>query len=218
MSFVDIHMLVERFITLEALAARRSREADLPTSLATLARMALIDLSEEFDLCISEHEPLFIDVLKHILHPQPYPDVEHATAALVQRGYKLVCLPVHSETTMQQLRPCIPEVFTEHAALWTTYVSPHETADIVLFKGFAAFSGALVRRTDALPDEDILVVSSSMGRVLHAALSHCYTVAQVRRPGNLEGNVNFVVGTMKRQSTPVPSLVVGGLGELCAQL
>ncbi|KAI0719777.1 hypothetical protein C8T65DRAFT_635132 [Cerioporus squamosus] len=218
MRSMDINTLVERFITLEALAARRSREAELPTSLATLARMALIDLLEELDLHISEHDPLFVDALKHILRPEPYADVEHVVATLLQRGYKLVCLPVQSETTMQQLRPYIPDVFTNNATLWTRYVSPHVTADRKLFKGFAAFCGTLVGRTERLPYEDCLVVGASIGRVLHVALCHHFTAVLVRRPGNLEGNVDFVVGTVKRRSTPVPSLIVSGLDELCAQL
>ncbi len=215
---MDINALIERFITLEALAAHRSREADLPASWATLARTALIDLLEELDLRIGEHDPSFVDALKYILHPQPYADVENSVATLIQRGYKLVCLPMQSETTMQQLQPCIPEVFTRHVSLWTRYVSPHVTADLSLFEGFAAFCGTLVGRADGLPQEDVMVVSSSMGRVLHAAVCMFYTTAQVRRRGNLEGSVNFVVGTTKRLSTPVPSLVVSGLDELCTHL
>ena len=219
-SAMDIGMLVARFITLEALAARSSRETALPTSLASITRKALLDLLREYDLSIDEHDPMFIDAIKRILSPKPYADVEHAMATLVGRGYRLVCLPVHSETTMQQLRACIPEVFTNNTTLWTKYVSPYATADDTLLRGFAGFCGALVGRTDdsELPKQEILVVSSSMGRVLHCAVEHYLTTAHIRRPGNLEGSVIFKVGTTEERSTPVPSVVVDGLTELCSKL
>ncbi len=210
-------MVVDRFITLEALAEREAQKAGSPTSLATFARSALLSLVRELRLDMDERSPFFAETLKRILSPAPYPEVEQAIAALKQRGYTLVCLPTHSATTMQQLRSSFPPAFADGDTVrpWTEHISVHFLARAWLFSSLRSFCESLVKET--LQPSEILVVSSSVGRVLHAALNVGHATAWVRRPGNLEGNVDFVVGD-DENSCPVPSLVVSGLMELVAKL
>ncbi|RPD61797.1 hypothetical protein L226DRAFT_612220 [Lentinus tigrinus ALCF2SS1-7] len=211
---MGIDALLERFITLEALAARSSRVTNSPTSLPTLARTALFNLSQELDLDLHEDDPQFTLALKYILDPHPYVDVEHALSTLVQRGYTLICLPTHSETTTQRLLSRLPDVFS---AVWSQSVSLHVTTDAVdFFDGFDTFCREFIGAS-ALRNE-VLVVSSSIGRVLHAATFWGLGTALIRRPGNLEGNVDFSVGDPEFKGNPIPSLVVRGLDELCTKV
>lgn len=210
-------LLLDRFLTLEALAERSAQLAGSPTSLATFARSALVDLARELRLDINEHSPVFTETLKRILSPSPYPDVEPAIAALKQRGYTLVCLPTHSDTTMQQLRSSFPPAFADSDAVrtWTKHISAHFIAPAPFFLSLQSFCESLVKET--LQPAEVLIVSSGVGRVLHAASHVGHASAWVRRPGNLEGGFEFVVGDDKN-SCPVPSLVVSGLMELVETL
>ncbi len=82
-----------------------------------------------------------------------------------------------------------------------------------LLKNLLSFFQSLVG--GALEREEILVVSASVGRVLHAAQSAGHATALVQRSENFEGHVEFVVGAEQRFS-PRPSVVVGDLLQLVA--
>ncbi|RPD75955.1 hypothetical protein L226DRAFT_534019 [Lentinus tigrinus ALCF2SS1-7] len=211
-------LVVDRFLTLEALAERDAQAFGTPTSLATCARSALIDLARELCLDINVRSTAFIETLKCILSPKPYPDVEAAITWLKQRGYTLVCLPTHSPTTMQQLRPFFPPAFADSDTVhvWTEHISAHFVAPCPLFiPNLQSFCESVVKET--LQPSEILVVSSSIWRVLHAAVIAEHATALVCRPRKMEGGVTHVVGD-DQNSCPVPSLFVGGLMELVARL
>ncbi|KAI0719779.1 hypothetical protein C8T65DRAFT_603238 [Cerioporus squamosus] len=214
---VSMDTVVGRFLTFEALAEREAEIVGSPTSLATFARSALMELARDLYLDIDERSPFVTETLKHILSPMPYADVQTAITTLKERGYTLVCLPAHSATTMQQLRPSLPPAFADSEAVrtWTKHISAHFVAPASLFSSLHSFCESLVE--GALQPSEILVVSSGIGRVLHAALCAGHATAWVRRPGNLEGEVDFVVGD-DENSCPVPSLMVSGLMELVASL
>ncbi|RPD61807.1 hypothetical protein L227DRAFT_524311, partial [Lentinus tigrinus ALCF2SS1-6] len=218
-STTSLGLVVDRFLTLEALAARDAETLGTPTSFATCARSALINLARELGFNVDVRSAVFIETLKCILSPKPYPDVEAAITWLKQRGYTLVCLPTHSPTTMQQLRPLFPPAFADSNAvhMWTEHISAHFVARYPFFmtSKFQSFCESLVKET--LQPSEILVVSSGIGRVLHAAVNAGHATAFVRRPWNLEGCVDFVVGD-DEGSCPVPSLVVSGLMDLIARL
>ncbi len=59
-------------------------------------------------------------------------------------------------------------------------------------------------------------MSTGVGRMLAPALAQGYATALVRRPGCLEAHVNFKVG--KGCTSPMPSITVDGLPELCRAL
>ncbi|RPD61795.1 hypothetical protein L227DRAFT_546058 [Lentinus tigrinus ALCF2SS1-6] len=212
-------LVADRFLTLEALAERDAQTLGTPTSFATCARSALIDLARELNLDVDVRSAIFTETLKCILSPKPYPDVEPAIASLKQRGYTLICLPTHSPTTMQQLRPFFPPAFADSnvVQMWTEHISAHFVAPPPFFttSKLQSFCESVVKET--LQPSEILVVSSSIGRVLHTAVNARHATALVRRPWYLEGGADFIVGD-DQSSCPVPSLVVNGLMELVARL
>lgn len=211
-----LELVIDWFLTHEALVERDALSVGNPASLATCARSALIDLAGELRLNVDVHSTVFTDALKLILSPEPYPDVDAAITTLQQRGYTLLYLPTQSATTMQQLRPAFPPAFAG-VRTWTGHISAHFVASAANFLPLQSFCESLVNSEAPLQPSEILVVSSSIGRVLHAAMTLGHATAWVRRPHNLEGRVNFVVGEDKN-SSPVPSLVVSGLTDLVASL
>ncbi|TFK78507.1 hypothetical protein K466DRAFT_570791 [Polyporus arcularius HHB13444] len=214
---VSLDLVVGRFLTFEAMAERDAQIAGSPASLATFARSALMDLVRDLQLDIDEHSSTFTETLKHVLSPIPYPDVETSIRTLKERGYTLVCLPAHSATTMQQLRSSLPPAFVDDDVVqtWSQHISTHFVAPALFFSSLRSFCESLVKET--LQPSEILVVSSSVGRVLHAAIFTGYATAWMRRPGNFEGGFEFIVGD-DENSCPVPSVVASGLMELTAKL
>ncbi|RDX52471.1 hypothetical protein OH76DRAFT_1480591 [Lentinus brumalis] len=214
---VSIDLVVSRFLTFEAMAERDAQIAGSPASLATFARSALMELARDLELGIDEHSPFFTETLLQVLSPLPYPDVEATIKTLKERGYTLLCLPIHSATTMQQLRPSFPPAFADSNVVqtWTEHISAHFLAPAWFFSSLQSFCESLVK--EKLQPSEILVVSSSVGRVLHAAMCAGHATAWLRRPGNLEGDFEFVVGD-DENSCPVPSVVASGLMELIVRL
>ncbi|KAI0767558.1 hypothetical protein C8Q74DRAFT_1281032 [Fomes fomentarius] len=208
---MSIYRLTERYLMLEALNERDARAAGSPSSLATSVRQALLSLAQQVELQIDEHSPLFMNAFTHILNPPPHPEVEAVTHTLLQRGYMLVGLPTHSQTTMTHILPSLPRVFVEHVRFFPECVSMHFVAEFILLHNLFSFCQSLVG--GALEREEILVVSTSVGRVLHAAQSAGHATALVQRSENFEGHVEFVVGAEQRFS-PRPSVVLGDLLQL----
>ncbi|KAI0719781.1 hypothetical protein C8T65DRAFT_725205, partial [Cerioporus squamosus] len=63
-SSLTMGLVVDRFVTLEAFAERKAQNIGSPTSFATLARSALIDLAQDLHLDIDERSPFFTETLK----------------------------------------------------------------------------------------------------------------------------------------------------------
>ncbi|KAI0767576.1 hypothetical protein C8Q74DRAFT_1370336 [Fomes fomentarius] len=210
-----IYRLTERYMTLEGQSEWNAQTAGLPNSPVVSVHQALLSLAHEVDLRIDEYSPLFIRAFAQILNPPPHPEVEAVTHTLLQRGYTLVGLPAHSETTMMHIVPLLPRVFVEHVHLFPEGVSMHFVADSPMLKNLYSFCQSLVG--GALERQDILVVSASVGRVLHAAQYMAHATALVQRPGDFEGHVESVVGG-KPEYSPRPSVTVQDLRQLAAML
>ncbi len=213
---MSIYRLTERYMMIEALNERDAQAAgSQPSSLATSVREALLSLAHQVELQIDEHSPLFMSAFTRVLNPLPHPEVEAVTHTLLQRGYMLVGLPANSETTTMHILPLQPRVFVENVRFFPKGVSMHFVADFPMLKNLFSFCQSLVR--GALERPDILVVSASVGRVLHAAQYVAHATALVQRHGDFEGHVEFVVGG-KPEYSPRPSVDVEDLLQLVAML
>ena len=123
-------------------------------------------------------------------------------------------LIARQRSTMEHLHATIPSWFWLNTRPWTQYASPHFTAANGAFKTLLSFCTDITGTN--LDASEILVVSTSVGRILHSAQHWGHATAHIRRPSTLEGKVEFRVG--KNTGSPQPSIVVDGLRDLCTKL
>ncbi|PIL23221.1 hypothetical protein GSI_14530 [Ganoderma sinense ZZ0214-1] len=204
----DATQLTRLYLESEALAD--SDSSTQPTSLARIVYCALLALAERLDLPISPASTLFTDAFTRILSPAPFADAEPAITALAARGVRLVCFPAYSSTTMEHLRSMLPAAFHKHVELAPLAMSVHFAAgDQPWWKMYDR-----CRKTAPdVCDDEFLVVSAGVGRVLLSAIRRRYATALVKRPDSLESHVEFVIGELPEHN-PIPLMTVPGLMEL----
>ncbi|PIL23232.1 hypothetical protein GSI_14542 [Ganoderma sinense ZZ0214-1] len=208
----DATQLTRLYLESEALADNDS--STQPTSLARIVYSALLALAERLDLPISPASTLFTDAFTRILTPAPFADAEPAITALADRGVRLICFPSHSSTTMEHLRPMLPAAFHKHVEFAPLAMSVHFAA------GDQPWWKMYDRCRETAPDvweDEFLIVSAGVGRVLLSAIGRRYATALLKRPDSLESHVEFVIGE-RREHNPIPVMTVPGLMELCATL
>ncbi|KAI0676290.1 hypothetical protein C8Q78DRAFT_962727 [Trametes maxima] len=180
-----------------------------PTSLATIVYQALTVLAERLHVSIASSPGLLEDALTCILRPEPYADVVSAIDTLLQQGVMVICIAPYSAVTLDFLRPLLPMRMT----FCPIPVSIHTHVPESYFASLMNFS--LSFAPDLKPNE-LLVASSSVGRVIAPASLTGHPTVHVKRSGCLEANVEFVIGT--EPFNPKASLVVDSLGYLCDAL
>ncbi|EIW54956.1 uncharacterized protein TRAVEDRAFT_51086 [Trametes versicolor FP-101664 SS1] len=201
------------YIELEALAARELCAG--ATSLPVIFHTALATFSTRLGLPAVFRSTFFADAAASILHPQPYEDAERAVAQLSQRGCTIVALVPFSASTLAAVLP--PRLRAAGVQLFPCPIPLHVAVPATFF--------ATLRRwcQQVLPSchggcapEEIVVGSGGVGRILAWASTDMHPTVLIKRPGGIECDVNFVVGT--GHATPQPSAVVGGLDGLCRAL
>ncbi|KAI8972808.1 hypothetical protein BD414DRAFT_468920 [Trametes punicea] len=204
--------VLELYIEVEALAVRE--QGATAVSLAAICHSALRTLSGKLKVSLHAHPTLLANSLATILKCRPYHDVDPFVRNLVQQGCALMVIPPHSGVSMQHLLPMLPHHVGQHMHVCSEALSIHFAART------SFFSGALIEQCkqllpDVLPAE-VLLVSTSVARVLAPASLAGHPTALVKRPGTIASNVDFVIGV--GNDTPATSVVVDGLEELCASV
>ncbi|KAI0763490.1 hypothetical protein BD413DRAFT_209540 [Trametes elegans] len=147
-----------------------------------------------------------------ILSPPLYPDATRTLSLLTRRGYTLVCIPPYSGTTLEHLHGSLP---TEFAAVHVCPAAcpPHYASSPLVFQALLQQCGTIVPGVHC---DEILVVSAGIGRILAPAIARNHPTVLVKRPGNVEANVDFFVGG--KEADPTPSLTVDSLEDLWYEL
>ncbi len=208
----DATLLTRLYIESEALINHDC--STQPISFARVVYSALLALAERLGLSIAPHSRLFTDTFMHILTPARFVDAEPALTALADRGVKLICFPPYSSTTLQHYTRVLPPAFHKHVELAPLATPVHFAAGD---KPWWQMYAKCKQVAPNVRDDEILVVSAGVGRVLVPALEREYATTLLRRPDSLESHVDFIVGE-RREHNPVPLMTVGGLMELCATL
>ncbi|KAI0355890.1 hypothetical protein OH77DRAFT_1511297 [Trametes cingulata] len=221
----NVEDAVKLYIEAEALANRT--RGDSARSVAELVQAALCTLRDTLHLqpdpFSTPHEgsrspdaaAADAAAIGTILRPKAFAEVDRAAELLVSRGgCVLICIPPHSATTMDALRPALPPALRRYAATASVAASLHFPYTPSLFDALTSQCETLV---PGVRTEEVLMVSGGVGRVISPALVRGHATALVRRPESIEGNVKFVI-SQKREKNPVASIRAGDLMKLCVGL
>ncbi|KAI0367366.1 hypothetical protein BV20DRAFT_1054830 [Pilatotrama ljubarskyi] len=205
---VSLDKILSRYVECEAFA-ERAHDASA-VSLATIVHDALLTLAKKLDVAPDIRAKLVASTLPIILEPQPYADVCDAIDTLKAAEFTLMYLPPHSPETLTDLRRVLPPNILEDSVISPTAPSVHFASSEASWKCLHALGA---NHLPGLREDEILVASAGIGRILAPAQGSRLATAHVRRPDNREASVNFFVSTFA-ESNPKPSVVVDSLGAL----
>ncbi|KAI0367350.1 hypothetical protein BV20DRAFT_1123502 [Pilatotrama ljubarskyi] len=205
---IPLDKIVSRYVECEAFVARERAKSAM--SLTMIVHDALVTLAKKLDVAHDACAKLVTSTLPIILEPQPYPDVCDAVDALRGKGLTLIFLPPHSHETLTYLPRVLPPTLLEHSVVSPTAPSIHFASNAALWKSLHELSAS---RLPGLREDEILVASTGIGRILAPAQERGLVTALVKRPGNREASVNFHVSPYA-EANPKPSVVVDSLSAL----
>ncbi|KAJ8502281.1 hypothetical protein ONZ51_g36 [Trametes cubensis] len=206
-----IEDIIALYIEIEALAAGKG--PSIATSFATIVHSALQTLALKLAIPPQARPALIANAAASgIMKPIPYFDVELALEALSRQGLPVLVIPPHSEVTMRHLVSSLPRRNKVHPT--NEPLSIHFAATPSFFKSLLAQCRSMVPHIEP---KDVLLVSTSVGRVVAPASLAGHPTVLLKRHGMIASKVRFVVGHLPH-TNPVPSLVVGGLMELCTKI